>query len=146
MTDFQTDKQTLLNDLADARDELLRTVRPLTPEDLARARRGGWTVARILQHVIQSERLYAQAIAALVGAAAPVIDKTGEPQSIAETIAALEATRAAALHALEHASEDNFYEIKQLGHEEYSVLSVIENVANHDREHSEQIRKTLGEV
>ncbi len=37
-------------------------------------------------------------------------------------------------------ANETFYELKRVGHEEYSVISVLENVANHDREHAEQIR------
>ena len=53
--------------------------------------------------------------------------------------------RKALLKALDALDDDplayeTFYTLKQMGHEEYSVLSVLENVANHDREHAEQIR------
>jgi hypothetical protein len=30
--------------------------------------------------------------------------------------------------------------VGRIGHEEYSVLSVLENAASHDREHARQIR------
>jgi hypothetical protein len=30
-----------------------------------------------------------------------------------------------------------------VGHEEYSILSVLENVSNHDREHAEQVKTIL---
>ena len=57
-------------------------------------------------------------------------------------------TRKALLNALEELemdpmSSEKFYELRKVGHEEYSVLSVLENVANHDREHAEQIRNIL---
>jgi hypothetical protein len=50
-----------------------------------------------------------------------------------------------ALEALETdpTASEKFYELRKVGHEEYSVLSVLENVANHDREHAEQIREIL---
>ena len=38
---------------------------------------------------------------------------------------------------------ETFYELKKVGHEEYSVLSVLENVASHDHEHAAQIRAIL---
>jgi hypothetical protein len=40
-------------------------------------------------------------------------------------------------------ASEKFYEVKPVGHEEYSVLSVLENVAHHDREHADQIRAIL---
>ena len=43
-------------------------------------------------------------------------------------------------------ASEKFYELRKVGHEEYSVLSILENVANHDREHAEQIRKTLADT
>jgi hypothetical protein len=38
-------------------------------------------------------------------------------------------------------TEDEFYEVRQLGREEYSVLSLLENVELHDNEHSAQIEQ-----
>jgi uncharacterized damage-inducible protein DinB len=143
ITNFESDREALLADIAAARDELLRTVRSLEPGDLARGRRGGWTITRILEHVIQSERLYAQAVSALTGTPVPAPDTASDPQTSDEALAALDTTRSAVLAAVENATEDNFYDIRTFGHDEYSVLSVLENVANHDREHAEQIAKTL---
>ncbi len=40
--------------------------------------------------------------------------------------------------------EMTFYEPQTLGREQYSVVSVLENVASHDHEHLEQIVKTIG--
>lgn len=143
MTAFQTDKQDLLTDLAAAREELLAVVRPLGADDLARSRRGSWSVARILEHVIQAEHLYIHAVNAITAAAAVQLERGGAPASADDAAAALDSARGTLLDAIGQATEDNFYEIKQLGHEEYSVLSVIENIANHDREHADQIGKTL---
>ena len=39
--------------------------------------------------------------------------------------------------------EETFYRLGNLGYEEYSVLSMLENEANHEREHAAQITKTL---
>ena len=38
---------------------------------------------------------------------------------------------------------ETLYELNRVGHEENSVLSVLENVANHDREHAAQIRAII---
>jgi hypothetical protein len=47
------------------------------------------------------------------------------------------------LAAVEGVDEDTFYEIRSLGPDQYSVVSVLENVASHDHEHVEQIEKTM---
>jgi hypothetical protein len=39
--------------------------------------------------------------------------------------------------------EDHFYALRTVSHEEYSILSLLENVANHDREHAAQVEATL---
>src|SRR5216110_1803691 len=46
-----------------ARDELLRVIDSLGRADFERARKGGWPVRKVLEHVIHSEKLYAQATA-----------------------------------------------------------------------------------
>ena len=58
-------------------------------------------------------------------------------------LAALEATRKVLLDGVGHVKEEDFYRLQTIGHDEYSVLSILENDAAHDREHAEQIRKTL---
>jgi hypothetical protein len=55
----------------------------------------------------------------------------------------LSATRMALLNAVGSATEENFYRLQKFGHDEYSVISVLENAANHDREHAEQIRRIV---
>lgn len=131
-----------------ARDELLRVIDPLGRADLERARKGGWTVRKVLEHVICSEQLYAQATAYLCSAEASGRPESPAPGSASEARTMLLDARKALLKALEALDEDpmayeTFYELKPVGHEEYSVISVLENVANHDREHAEQIRAIL---
>jgi uncharacterized damage-inducible protein DinB len=131
-----------------AREELLRVVDSLSGADLGCARKGGWPVRKVLEHVIHSEQLYAQATAYLCGAQAPERRETSAPDSAPEARTMLLDSRKALLSAL-GALEDNmmayetFYEVRKVGHEEYSVLSLLENVASHDREHTEQIRRIL---
>lgn len=131
-----------------ARDQLLAVVDHLSRADLERARRGGWPVARVLEHVIHSENLYAQATAYLVGAQVQAGGAATSPSSASEARRMLLDTRKALLAALKELDMDpmafeTFYELKRVGHEEYSVLSVLENVVNHDREHAEQIAAIL---
>jgi uncharacterized damage-inducible protein DinB len=131
-----------------SRDELLRVIDSLSRADFDRARKGGWPVRRVLEHVIQSERLYGQATAYLVGAQVQAPGASSSPGSATEARTMLLDSRKALLKALESLEMDprayeTFYQLKQVGHEEYSVVSLLENVANHDREHAEQIRTII---
>src|SRR6266516_358996 len=130
MSEFDSEKDALLSDLQASRAKLHDVVAGLSSDDLSSARRGSWPVSKILDHVVHSERLYAQLISVFSGVGTSV-EPSGTPSSSAEALAALEVTRKAVLDGI--------------GHEEYSVLSILENVASHDREHAEQIRKTIGE-
>ena len=141
---FTLDLEAALADMSSARAELVSTVQALSAGDLERGRRGGWPVHRILEHVIESEWMYAQAAAHLCGHPAPDRDQTacaGQPAD--EILCLLDSSRTALLGAIEGVSEDAFYEVKRLGHDEYSVLSLLENTAAHDREHAAQIRATI---
>jgi uncharacterized damage-inducible protein DinB len=131
-----------------AREELLRVIDSLNRADLERARKGGWPVRRVLEHVIHSENLYAQGTAYLCGAQMPERRETSAPGSSSEArTMLLDSRRAlqAALGALEEdvMASETFYEVRKVGHEEFSVLSLLENVASHDREHAGQIRAIL---
>ena len=141
--EFDSDLRQLQSELSASRAELLGVIGSLADSDLDRARRGGWTITRVLEHVIQSETMYMAAIAAIVGASASSPQGSGPPSSQAEAVQQLGSTRAALETALNSATEENFYQLQRFGHDEYSVASVLENVANHDREHAEQVRRTL---
>jgi len=125
-----------------SREELLRVIDSLSRADLGRARKGGWPVQKVLEHVIVSEQLYGQATAYLCGAQVPEGRDASVPGSASEARTMLLESRKALLKALEELDMDpmapeKFYELRKVGHEEYSVLSVLENVANHDGEHAE---------
>lgn len=144
MSTFTLDLEAALADMASSRAELVSTVQGLSGGDLQRGRRGGWPVHRILEHVIESEWMYAQAAAYLGGRPAPERGQTScAGQPIDEVLCMLDSSRTALLGAIEGVTEDAFYEIKHLGHEEYSVLSLLENTAAHDREHAAQVRAVL---
>ena len=138
-----------------ARDELLSVVDSLGRADFERARKGGWPVRKVLEHIIHSEKLYAQATAYLCGAEVSGRAEASPPGAPAEARTMLLDARKELLLALEGLDMDpraceTFYELKRVGHEEYSVVSLLENVASHDREHAAQIRaivedKTAGE-
>jgi uncharacterized damage-inducible protein DinB len=131
-------------DLETARNELLQTLSRLSDSDLQRAPRGQWSVQRVLEHVLQSERLYAAGLAHLQGQPQPD-QSTDIPSDLSGFVRALDVTRKTALDLLDGASESTFYEIRPLGHEEYSPLSLLENVAMHDREHAAQIEQIMAE-
>ena len=146
MTDptFAADLEALTADIAASRATLVSAVQRLTDADLDRARRGGWPVRRVLEHVIQSEWLYATLVAHLQQRPVPERPNVScEGQPVDEILCLLDASRTALLQALEGVSEDAFYDVQRMGHEEYSVLSILENVANHDREHAAQVGVTL---
>jgi uncharacterized damage-inducible protein DinB len=142
MGDFETERAALIKDLSESRAVLLSVVRHLKPDDFERARRGSWTVSRVMDHVLHSERLYTQLISVFSGKPANVTE-AAKFGTAAEASAALEASRAAFLTAVEDVKEEDFFRLQTIGHEEYSVLSILENNAAHDREHAEQIRRTV---
>ena len=140
--EFDSELREVKEELSASRAELLAALEPVTDVDLERGRRGGWTIAQVLCHVIQSEALYGGVVAAIVGTSAggPQGDA---PKSIDEARGQLAATREGLLNALASATDENSYRLQRFGHDEYSVISVLENAANHDREHAEQIRRTI---
>jgi len=142
MSDFEADKKELLADLDQSRAGLILLVEELRPEDFGQARRGSWSISKILDHVIHSERLYTQLVSTFSGNPASVQD-AGQVATAAEASRALDGSREAFLNAVSNVTEDDFYRLQTIGHEEYSVLSILENNAAHDREHAEQIRKTV---
>jgi uncharacterized damage-inducible protein DinB len=142
MSDFSSDRAELFSDLQKSRAQLNEVVGKLSSDDLSSARRGSWPVSKILDHVLHSERLYAQLISVFSGVGAS-IEPSGTPSTPALALNALEATRKAVLDGIDHVKEEDFYRLQTIGHEEYSVLSILENVASHDREHAEQIQKTI---
>jgi len=141
---FESDLASARDALASAREELLALVNSLSAPDLERARRGGWSVARVLQHIIQGEHLYVRGMAHLTGsqAEAPAMPSSA-PDSTSEARQQLDAGRAGFLAALAAVSEESLYAIRPVGHEEFSALSLMENVAHHDLEHAAQIREIL---
>ncbi|MEX2157854.1 MAG: DinB family protein [Dehalococcoidia bacterium] len=144
MTDeLARDLEEQRNALDAARKGLLEVVSPLSEGDLERGRRGGWTVQRVLEHVIWSEHMYARLVTHLRGATPQGEMGENTPTSIGDAIERLAASRAALLAALDGVDEESFYRLQQIGHEEYSVISLLENTVSHDREHATQVREIL---
>jgi hypothetical protein len=133
-------------DLESARRELLDVLGPLTDRDLDRAPRGHWPVRRVLEHVIWHEQIYVRMAAHIRGAPNPGEMPDNTPSSIADALDKLAASRSALLAALERIDDETFYKLTKMGYEEYSIFSMLENEANHEREHAAQIKKTLESV
>jgi uncharacterized damage-inducible protein DinB len=142
MSDFDEERASLIKDLAESRSHLIGVVEQLKPEEFEQARRGSWAVSKILDHVLHSERLYTQLVSVFSGKAASV-PEAAKFGSAADAKTALVSSRDAFLSAVEEVKEDDFFRLQTIGHEEYSVLSILENNAAHDREHAEQIRRTV---
>jgi uncharacterized damage-inducible protein DinB len=144
MDEFQRDLAANIDAIAAARAALLQQLRTLSDDDLRTARRGGWSVQEVLRHVIDAEVSYARVVAHLRSAPLQIVDAgPDDVASVSAAIAALERYRVALVSASEGVDEDAFYNVRSLGTVQYSVMSVLENVADHDHEHLAQIAKTL---
>jgi uncharacterized damage-inducible protein DinB len=142
--EFAEDLAECLRAVAGARKALLERVCLLTDADLPKARRGGWSLQEVLFHVIESEVAYARVIAHLRGTSLATADPTPQDvTSIATITTALERYRSALEDSVVGVDEGTFYEIRALGRDKYSVMSVLENVADHDHEHLGQIDRTM---
>ena len=139
--EFDRDLSKAREDTSQARDGLLAVLRDLKDEDLNKVRRGGWPVRKVLEHTIHSEVLYSRLARHLRELPQPEDEAiTVPPPTVADAISALEISRKALEEAVEGVDEETFYTLRVVGHEEYSVLSLLENVALHDREHAPQIQ------
>ncbi len=144
MSEFDNDLAKATTDATTARKDFIEIVRDLKDEDLDRERRGGWSIRKVLEHAIHSEVLYGRLARHLRELPQPEDDAvTVPPASVADAVSALERSRAALDEAIDGVDEDTFYTLHVVGHEEYSVLSLIENVTLHDREHGPQIQEIL---
>ena len=129
-------------------DDLLTSSIPLSRSDSPAPAAAAGRLQRVLEHVIHSEHLYAQATAYLVGSQ---VEAGGASSRARDRVGCAHGCSWIHARACSMRSRswrwtrgyEKFYELRKVGHEEYSVLSVLENVANHDREHAEQIRTIL---
>jgi hypothetical protein len=144
--EFDGDLARCRADLDTARAELLGVLSSVTDNAIDSAPRGHWPPRRILEHVIWHEQVYVRFIASIRGApiAGQMPDYT--PASVDDARRLLSESRAALLAGVEGVDEDTFYRLTRLGFEEYSIVSMLENEANHEREHGDQITKTLSSL
>jgi len=130
--------------MADARAALAVAIAPFDSEAMGRSRPGGWTLGRVLRHVIESEATYAKLLAHQCGRNVPEME-TDEPADGARANMQLEVTRSFVLGLVDGIEDETLYRLTRFGHEEYSPLSVLENVAAHDRDHLQQILDVVQE-
>ncbi len=144
MSTFEADLDVALRDLTDARADLVSTVERLSSPDLDRARRGGWPISRVIEHAIEHDYMMAMGASAVRGQpVGPRGEMSCDGQPVDEIICRMESGRVALLASVKDVTEEQFYLLLKLGHEEFSVLSILENAAHHDREHADQIRSIL---
>lgn len=141
--EFDSDLSRLRTELDKRRSELIAVLDRLSDDRLDTGRRGGWSARRVLDHIISSEHAYARVIGALRNT--PIVSDVplSTPTSLDDAKEKLTASREALLGVLEGVDEESFYALKQLGREEYSVISVLENARAHDHEHGEQLSEIL---
>jgi uncharacterized damage-inducible protein DinB len=142
VSDFSERLSEVTANLERRRGELLAALSECTGSDLVRARRGGWTVGRVLEHIISSEWHYVQLARNLRGVEA-LAPGSHTVSSVADAGEALARSRAALWEAVGGVTEEDFYRLGPVGREEYSVVSMLENVEQHDIEHLGQIRSIL---
>ncbi len=130
----------ILGRVKEARTELIACISGLQQSDLDASRRGGWTVRQVIDHIVDSERQYGLGIGQLRGQGTQTA-AFAPSTSLSDALHALRESRRVLLAAAEGVDEETFYRIGRLGHQEYSVLSILENVEQHDREHRAQIER-----
>src|SRR5713101_2312583 len=97
---FETELAAARRDLDAAREDLLSSIDPLPDEALDRARRGGWSVRRVLQHVIEADWGHVRLVAQLRGlAAARPGETSGAPGSLPDAVQRLATVRQALVAA-----------------------------------------------
>lgn len=144
MEEFERDLAENTSAIDKARASLQERLRILSDEDLRRGRRGGWSIREVLRHLIDAEVAYTKVLGFLRSRPVELANASGDDVSSASAaVAALARTRNQFVALLDGIDEATFYELRVLGREQYSVVSVLENVASHDHEHLEQIAKTL---
>jgi hypothetical protein len=118
MADFNDELAGCIADLEDARRGLLATIDSLSDADLERGRRGGWTLRRVIEHLIHSEWLYGRLVVHLRGRPAEAAMPDSSPASVSNARDKLDASREALLAALDGVDEGAFYAMQKIGHEE----------------------------
>lgn len=135
---FDHDLRAALEHARQERARLLALVAALSAESLDRAQAGGWSARQVLAHLIESEAVYGKLLAHQRGRAAVECD-TSQPATAGEATSRLATTRAAVLELIRDIDAATLYRLVRFGHEEYSPLSVLQNIASHDADHYAQL-------
>jgi uncharacterized damage-inducible protein DinB len=138
-SEFDRDRTDILDGLVSVRAGLIDDLEALSDADLALQRRGGWSIAQVIHHIDESEWHYTGMIGKLRNSPSTTPPEVTVPSSTREAIASLERARAALFASVDGVSEDDFYRLGG-GSQQYSILSALENVRQHDIEHGEQVR------
>lgn len=144
-TGWESDLARATRDMGDARERLLTIVARLSDDDFSRGGTGGWAVGRVLLHLIESEAIYAKLMAHMTGGNASEA-AVAEPEDADAAATLLVGTRASVLGAVAAADSESLYRLTKFGHEEFSPLSLIENIASHERDHADQIAELAAEA
>jgi uncharacterized damage-inducible protein DinB len=137
--EFERDRTETQLGLEDARTKLLAIVKGLRDSDLRRGRRGGWDIGTVIQHTVDSEWHYAAMAQRLRGNAGEPPSRTPSSiESVPGALTALAEARGALEASVSGVTEEQFYQLGG-GGQEYSILSILQNVAQHDAEHGAQI-------
>jgi hypothetical protein len=143
-TEFEQDLTRVQSSMGAARQDLLATLARLNDADLQRGTRGGWPVRKVIEHTLQSEWIYVALIHHLRGRTSDIPEAKGvQVATLADGLMGLKRARATLLDVIDGVDEETFYQLQRAGHEEYSVLSVLENVELHDQEHAAQIERIM---
>ena len=141
---FESTLGQFLDDLDSSQAELLELLETLADEDLSLGARGEWTVGAILYHVWNADAYYCNAVRKLRGMAEPSHhDNVNLPDSPGDAERQIESAHEALIDSVKGVDEETFYRLKDTGHQEYSVKSVLADAARHHREHLKQIRAIL---
>jgi hypothetical protein len=127
---MELDSRRVHADLRDAREGLLGVASRLSAGDSGVSRPGGWDAAACCcTHRVGSDLREAHG--------------AHDGRRAADAASMLASTRAAILDAVEGVDADTLYSMTKVGHEEYSPLSLLENIASHERDHGAQIAELV---
>ena len=130
-----------IEDMRDARAAFAALGARSGPKAMAQARPGGWTVGRIIEHLIESDVLYAKLLAHQCGAEfAPPAEQT--PVRTAPPPWSGSMQRETPCWRCSMASTRARSTV-WCWEQAYSPVSLLEHVASHEREHTRQIRELL---
>ncbi len=151
-------KQTILEELASARESLVQLARGLSEEDLARPTENeGWTVRDTLAHTVSSEAGLRATVQRILGGqktATPGFDLAAhnakqiekrKAMTVEDLLAKMVTSREETWRLLEQISPEQLGERGCLSSgREATVEEVLTRIAHHEEEHGAQISRAVG--